>query len=42
VTRWVFTVVDLHLLLLVGLPTHYQATECLTRSRFLPVMAGHR
>ena len=24
VTRWVFTVVDFHLLLLVGLPTHYQ------------------
>ena len=34
VTRYVFIVEDLHLLLLAGLPAHYRAAETLTLDRY--------
>jgi hypothetical protein len=42
VTRYVFIVEDLHLLLLAGLPAHYQVPETLKgqRIRSKPVMPG--
>ena len=41
VTRYVFIVEDLHLLLLVGLPTHYQRASALNHGiRTLPIGVG--